>query len=109
MNAPAPVSTETFDPVAFLALKSEVGANPQQWQALLWKDLGAFMLEQFVNSLNDDELDEVAGVLPHIPDYTIALRLIKHYRPNFDELKPTYLSIYKNRFNLDNFKAKYHL
>lgn len=100
--------SDSFDPLAFLAITVEP-TQADRWRHALWQELAAFMLEQFVNSLNDEELEEVERVLPYITEYDLALRLIRHYRPNFDQLKSTYLETYKAGFNVDDFKTRLQL
>lgn len=96
---------ESFDPIEFLELSALSDAQKEHLRPELYKDMAQFLLEQFIATLSDEQLQEVEHLLPNIKNYDDVIELIRKYNRNFESLKIMYLKKYKKEFRLQKFTA----
>lgn len=96
---------ETFDPIEFLELSILSESQKERLRVELYKDMAQYLLDQFIATLKDEQLQEVEGLLPNVKNYDDVMEIIRKYNRNFESLKIMYLKKYKKEFRLQKFAA----
>jgi hypothetical protein len=87
-----------FDPITFLELTTYPKEKEAELRQELYQRMAQFLIEKFVEGLEEGPLDELQKKLDKAKTPQQAIELIEKFDPSFSQKKLAYLEMYKKQF-----------
>ncbi len=92
-----------FDPIIYLGLESLNQAQITNLRPQLYNDIAGYIVSRFVDSLSEDQIEQIEPQLSAINNYQTLISVILQIQPEFESEKIRYLEDYRQQFKLQNF------
>lgn len=95
---------DNFEPITFLNLTYLPLEKQERYRPEIYKNMGLFLIQKFLDERNANEIDEIEMRLTEIKDFQSVAILILTYDPSFEQKRENWLNEYKKQFKIENLR-----